>query len=139
MFAALACSYALVSLGLGAEGIEKPATGIDLFIEACRWQGLNPAMISTGYAEFEATVTKPPPSESEIQKEIEKHCDGVRQLLGKQTDEKLRSHLETVLQNIPKVVRARSTGTRRSRIKVLFDGNDVTFGKRRFECARTWE
>ena len=34
--------------------------GIDLFIQACQHQGLNPVMIRTGYAEMEVEITDPP-------------------------------------------------------------------------------
>lgn len=45
-------------------GDEQP--GVDLFIETCRHQGLNPAQIRSGYAEFELKIKTPPRSEQEI-------------------------------------------------------------------------
>ncbi|NQT14320.1 MAG: DUF1573 domain-containing protein [Planctomycetes bacterium] len=128
-----------------ANGADEAVTGIDLFIEACRWQGLNPAMIRTGYAEFETVVTTPSKSEKEIQEEVEERSKGLREFFATRTEEGAQADLERVMEELPKAVRARSSGRRRSRIKVLFGGNDITFGKRRFEvvnfdpAAEVWE
>lgn len=55
--------------------------GIDLFIQACQHQGLNPVMIKTGYAEMEVEMTAPPyrsvsdpnPPKDELQTERWRH------------------------------------------------------------------
>ena len=52
-----------IQMPLSAKGVQETPTGIDLFIEACRWQGLDPAMIRTGYAEFEMEGTTPQKAE----------------------------------------------------------------------------
>jgi arsenate reductase-like glutaredoxin family protein len=134
---AMMCVYLAIQM-LGIAGAaDNELTGVDLFIEACRWQGLNPAMIRTGYAEFEMEVTTRPPSDAEIQKEIDEVRESFRKMIAKQSkNQKEQSRLQDALKTIPDAVRSQRTGSRRSRVRVLFDGNDVTFGKRRSELIK---
>ncbi len=127
------CVGVVVQMPLSTKGAEEAATGVDLFVEACRWQGLNPAMIRTGSVELELLVTTPQKSTKEIQEEVDQRSKELHEFIQMQEGEEIRSDLEGALKKLPDVVRARNTGARRSLIKVLFGGNDSTFGKRRCE------
>jgi hypothetical protein len=126
------CAFSLLAprLASAADNVK----GIDLFIEACHWQGTNPAMIRTGYAEFEVAVTTTLPTDADIRAEIDSRCQGIREAIATQPDPKIRAVYETALTKIPELVRVRRTGKKQSRIKVLFAGNSPS-GKRRYDVA----
>jgi hypothetical protein len=125
----LVCS--LLAATATAKDADKP-TGIDLFIEACHSQGLNPAMIRTGYAELEVTTTKLELSEANLQKQVDAAAKSYREAMKKMPDEKSHAQIEQTIKNLPNVIRI-NNAERRSRVKMLFDGNDVELGRRRME------
>ena len=102
--------------------------GVDLFIAACQWQGGNPTMIYTGYVEYETTITKLPPSEDELRKSVQEHTENLRKLNANSPD-KIRAKVEESIAQLPDSLRIQLSQNSRSRVKLLFGGNDAT-GKR---------
>jgi hypothetical protein len=134
---------ASVLLGLGValsagraevRGDEQP--GVDLFIEACRHQGLNPVQIRSGYAEFELEIKTPPLSEQEIQKRIDDHIELVRTQMANAITDVGRRSVEQQIRDAPAHIRSQNGGIERSRNRVLFRGNDRSGGYRRHEILR---
>ena len=52
LMAVRVCFFATLVLAC-AEGVCDEQPGVELFIEACRHQGLNPVQIRSGYVEYE--------------------------------------------------------------------------------------
>lgn len=132
---------ALVLLGvaLSAGCVEvcgEEQSGADLFIEACRHQGLNPVQIRSGYAEFEVEIRTPPLSEQEIQKRIDDHIELVRKHMANAVTDVGRRSVEQQIRDTPAFIRAQNVGIERSRSKLLFRGNDRSEGYRRHEILR---
>lgn len=130
----LGLSVALSAGRAEVRGDEQP--GVDLFIEACRHQGLNPVQIRSGYAEFELEIKTPPLSEQEIQKRIDDHIELVRTRMAKAVTDVGRRSVEQQIRDTPAFIRAQNVGIERSRSKVLFRGNDRSEGYRRHEILR---
>jgi hypothetical protein len=134
----LAASILLgVALSAGraeVRGDEQP--GVDLFIEACRHQGLNPVQIRSGYAEFELEIKTPPLTELEIQKNVDEEVDLMRKHMANAVTDVGRRSVEQQIRDTPAFIRSRNLGIERSRSKVLFRGNDRSEGYRRHEILR---
>lgn len=119
-----------------SQGRGQDFWGVDLFIEACRHQGLNPAQMRSGYAEFELEVKTQPLTEAEIQQNIEQEIAAVRRVIAMAKNDLMRQKIEKTLDDVPSRVRAHSRGVKLQKMKVLFRGNDVRSGDRRQEIVR---
>jgi len=134
---------ASVLLGLGValsagcvEVRGEEQSGADLFIEACRHQGLDPVQVRSGYAEFEVEIRTPPLTELEIQKNVDEEVDLMRKHMANAVTDVGRRHVEQAIRDTPARIRSRNLGIERSRSKVLFRGNDRSEGYRRHEILR---
>jgi hypothetical protein len=134
---------ASVLLGLGValsagcvEVRGEEQSGADLFIEACRHQGLNPVQLRSGYAEFEVEIRTPPLTELEIQKKVDEEVELMRKHMANAVNDVGRRHVEQAIRDTPARIRSRNLGIERSRSKVLFRGNDRSEGYRRHEILR---
>ena len=123
----------LVSVEVNCHAVE-PQSGFDLFVEACRWQGANPAVIRSGYAEFVLLVKTPSKTKKETQNEIDQIVNDSKKTLKEITDERLRKRIEETISLVPEAIQARNSGERKSRVKILFDGNYYS-GPKRFEVV----
>lgn len=118
------------------EGVCGEQSGVELFIEACRHQGLNPAQIRSGYLEYEREIRTQPLSEREIQKRIDDHIELVRTQMAKALTDEGRRSVEKQIRDTPAIIRSHSGGIERSRLKLLFRGNDASDAYRRQEVAQ---
>ncbi len=119
----------LFSITVSACG-QQPPSGIDLMIEAVRWQGLNPTLITTGYAEIEMIAREGPSSQKSIQTDADKIAKELRKAYAGATNVRLKENVERAIQQLPHTLKI-TRNERRSRFRVLFDGNDFS-GRRRF-------
>ena len=119
-----------------AEGVCDEQPGVELFIEACRHQGLNPVQIRSGYVEYERELKTQPLSEREIQKRIDDHIELVRKHMAKALTDVGRRSVEQQIRDAPAFIRSHSLGIERSRVKLLFRGNDASDAYRRQEVTQ---
>ena len=119
-----------------AEGVCDEQPGVELFIEACRHQGLNPVQIRSGYVEYERELKTQPLSEREIQKRIDDHIELVRKHMAKALTDVGRRSVEQQIRDTPAFIRSHSLGIERSRVKLLFRGNDASDAYRRQEVTQ---
>jgi hypothetical protein len=101
--------------------------GFDLFVKACQYQGHNPSMILSGYAEITTTSRSEPPISNETKdflvKDAKKRITDARQL-------------QTVLDSIEETVTiSQKGGDVIRREKNLFLGNESETGWRRSESS----
>ena len=129
------CFFATLVLAC-AEGVCDEQSGGELFIEACRHQGLNPIQIRSGCFEYEREIRTQPLSEREIQKRIDDHIELVRKHMAKALTDVGRRSVEQQIRDTPAFIRSHSLGIERCRVKLLFRGNDVSDGCRRQEVAQ---
>ena len=101
-------------------------SGLDLFVKACQYQGHNPAMIFSGYAEILIT--------SRVG--VENIPDQMKEVLIANAKERIKDkdELKKVLDDIEKQIGSHNKGdVTFHRKKVLFLGNESENGWRRFE------
>lgn len=125
-------AVAFASTIAAQEGQSREA--IDVFVEACQWRGGNPGMIWSGYIEYDQVVTTPPMTDASMEREIDQRVKNFQAAIDAQKDPKMKSEMQKILARIPDAVRTQVGNERRSRVKVLFDGNDIS-GKRKFEVV----
>ena len=101
--------------------------GVDLFVRACQFQGHNPAMIYSGYANIEMETITKPPTQSEIEREIQWQIDRLSKSGYARLDE------EQAIKDIRRVEESRFH--KRIRASILFSGNESDHGKRRLEMS----
>ena len=118
------------------EGACDELSGVELFIEACRHQGLNPVQIRSGFAEYEREIKNQPLSEREIQKRIEDDIELWRKHMASAVTDVGRRNVEQQIRDSPARIRSRNVGIERSRTRSLFRGNDVSDGYRRQETVQ---
>jgi len=112
---------------------QQPRSGIDLMIEALHSQGLNPALIRSGYAEIEMVARASPPSQESIQKEADAIAENLKRAYANVTDKKAKASVERAIRSLPGTLTNMKT-ERRSRFRILFDGNDFS-GRRKFSVS----
>jgi beta-lactamase regulating signal transducer with metallopeptidase domain len=98
--------------------------GIELFIHSCQTSALNPSFFRTGYGEYKLIITTPTLSEEKIQAQIELHNKMNREIMKKTKNEKVLNSLKKALSQVPELVRARNTGKKDIRVKILFDAKN---------------
>ncbi|NQT13207.1 MAG: DUF1573 domain-containing protein [Planctomycetes bacterium] len=100
-------------------------SGIDLFVELLRYQGRNPDLIRSGYAEFDMRQSGGGPSATEIEEHVSRTVGALRESLKTEQDPGKRASIEDAIETIPPSIRStmKSWDKRRIRYRVLFDGN----------------
>ena len=103
--------------------------GLELFINACQYQGHNPSMIFSGYAEM-TIVSRERGREFPNQLREEMVADAERRFQGNSRG--LKMFMEDFEKHAYLI---RKGGTTQRRIKILFLGNESESGWRRFESS----
>jgi hypothetical protein len=91
---------------------------VELFINACRNQGLNPKLFYSGRIDFSLVIKEPPASEEKIIAEIETLKESHRQAAEK--NPAIKIHLEKIFENIPQGVRNRFSEDKKMKGHIVF-------------------
>jgi hypothetical protein len=110
--------------------------GVDLFVEACRNQGLSPVQIQSLVAEYELEIKTQPLTEQEIEKQVEAQIPILRKQMALAVNDAGRRLLEEAIRDLPARIRSGNLGISRSRTKILFRENGNGDGWRRQEVLR---
>jgi len=98
--------------------------GIDLYVEACRHRGDNPAVIQSVSLELEARILTEPPSDEQVQKKTEEVKQGIREMMKRnENNENLMDHLKLTLERVnDDLVSAQlqAQASKRLKVHVLF-------------------
>ncbi|MDR1383874.1 MAG: hypothetical protein LBJ67_08535 [Planctomycetaceae bacterium] len=101
--------------------------GIDLFISACQYQGANPTLIHSGYADFELDVFTEPRSPKEIEEQSKKRIVEIDKA---KINPKFR---ESAIESVKNEIEGQAH--KKLIFSILFSGNEWETGKRRIETS----